>query len=92
MRTTIELPDELFRRVKARAATEGVKLKDLITEYVEQGLKRDPDRIAAERKRAPLPVIKSAATGDPIPALSREELARFEEEEDLAKLARSFGR
>lgn len=35
MRTTIDLPDELLRQAKARAALEGVRLRDLI----ERGLR-----------------------------------------------------
>ena len=38
MRTTLELPDGLFARLKARAATERVTLKQLLRSYVEQGL------------------------------------------------------
>ena len=40
MRTTLDLPDPLFRRLKARAALEGLSLKDLIAEYVSAGLSR----------------------------------------------------
>lgn len=36
MRTTIDLPDELYRRAKAEAALRGRKFKDL----VEEGLRR----------------------------------------------------
>ncbi len=36
MRTTIDLPDELYRRTKAEAALRGRKFKDL----VEDGLRR----------------------------------------------------
>ena len=32
MKTTIELPDELYRRAKAAAALRGRKLKDLVEE------------------------------------------------------------
>ena len=32
MKTTIELPDELYRRAKATAALNGRKLKDLVEE------------------------------------------------------------
>ena len=32
MRTTVDLPDDLFRRAKALAALRGVKFKDLIEE------------------------------------------------------------
>jgi len=53
MRTTIDIPDELFRRVKSAAALRGKKLKDL----VEEGLRRvleEPaeaaDRSAGKRK------------------------------------------
>ena len=38
MRTTLELPDPLFARLKARAAMERVTLKQLLRDYVEQGL------------------------------------------------------
>ena len=38
MRTTLELPDPLFARLKARAASEHLTLKQLLRSYVEQGL------------------------------------------------------
>lgn len=38
MRTTLDLPDVLFRRLKSRAAIEGLSLKDLLTRYVTAGL------------------------------------------------------
>ena len=34
MRTTLELPDPLFARLKARAASEQVTLKQLLQSYV----------------------------------------------------------
>ena len=40
MRTTIDIPDELFRRVKSEAALRGKKLKDL----VEEGLRAVVDK------------------------------------------------
>ena len=39
MRTTLDLPDELMRNLKARAALEGRSLRDLVLELVERGLK-----------------------------------------------------
>ena len=38
MRTTIDMPDELGRRVKIRAAQEGRSLKSLITQALEHEL------------------------------------------------------
>ena len=96
MRTTIDLPDDLFRRVKATAALSGIKLKDLIARYVDEGLRRSAPPLEGEtqasRRRSPLPVIPEATTGKPIRALSNVELAAFELEEDVAKHDRSAGR
>ena len=38
MRTTLELPDPLFRTLKARAALDGTTLKELMLRFVQQGL------------------------------------------------------
>jgi plasmid stability protein len=38
MRTTIDLPDDLFRRVKSEAALRGTHLKDLIREALRLAL------------------------------------------------------
>jgi hypothetical protein len=40
MKTTIELPDALFRRAKSLAASEGKSLKELFTEAVFDRLRR----------------------------------------------------
>ncbi len=36
MKTTLEIPDELFRRAKAQAASRGIPLRQFVTEAVEQ--------------------------------------------------------
>ena len=38
MRTSLDLPDPLFRHLKARAALEGRTLRDLVVSLVERGL------------------------------------------------------
>ncbi len=38
MKTTLDLPDELMREVKIRAAMEDRKLKDLIPDLLQRGL------------------------------------------------------
>ena len=43
MRTTIDLPDNLFREVKATAASRGLKLKDFITAALRGALHPSPD-------------------------------------------------
>lgn len=47
MRTTLDLPEELFRSLKARAAMDGTTLKDLVERLVRAGL------AASERGGAP---------------------------------------
>lgn len=96
MRTTIDLPDELFRRAKARAALDGVKLKDLIANYVEHGLKaavgeEQAARVTA-RRRSPLPVIPRAAERGTLPALSHDALHAILDEEDAERANRPAGR
>ena len=84
MRTTIDLPDELFRQVKAKAALDGTKLKDLVARYVEQGLKGTPPPTAPfRRQRSELPVAR-AATGHTLPALTNAEIQRILDEEEAA--------
>lgn len=39
MRTTLDLPDPLFKEVKTRAVQLGVKLKELLATYIEAGLR-----------------------------------------------------
>jgi hypothetical protein len=51
MKTTIELPDPLFRRAKSAAVQEGVTLKQLFTEALESRL--DPERRIGRKSGAP---------------------------------------
>ena len=58
MRTTIDLPDTLFRKTKAVAALRGSSMKDLIIRAVE----REVTGSAAskpKRRRVKLPLIQS---------------------------------
>ena len=41
MKTTVEIPDALFRKAKATAAERGVPLKDLLTDAVREHLRRN---------------------------------------------------
>lgn len=41
MKTTVELPDTLFRRAKAAAANEGKSLKEFFAEALSERLRRD---------------------------------------------------
>ena len=90
MRTTLELPDAVFRKVKAKAAMEGITLKQLLAEFVGKGL-AEPSPPTRSKRRSKLPVIKRRGSGI-IPNLTGELQATLQEEEDFAKLSRSFRR
>lgn len=77
MRTTIELPDDLMRRVKAAAALRGMKLKEFVADLLEAGV-RSPRGGSGKRSRR-LPVMIEPA-GRNIPIRSNAELFEILEE------------
>jgi hypothetical protein len=60
MRTTVDIPDPLYRELKSRAAREGCSVKELILRGVEGEL-----QVARKtrRKRISLPLIPSKKPG-----------------------------
>ena len=72
MRTTLDLPDPLFRELKAQSALRGVKLKDFVAEILQSGLDQTGAPPVEPRRRSPLPVIRKA-TGVRHPALSNRD-------------------
>jgi len=91
MRTTLDLPDNILRQAKAKAALEGETLKKLLTRYIESGLRQMPEGSPRRLGRSKLPVIPRRGKRS-IPNLTAELQARLQEEEDRAKLDRSFRR
>jgi hypothetical protein len=96
MKTTLVIDDELYRRVKARAALEGRK----VTELVEEGLRaalergstspRDSDSgsrvvLPLIRRRADEPTMMAGMSLDEI----HERLCRLQLEDDLSHAASS---
>jgi hypothetical protein len=55
MRTTVDLPDALFRLAKATAAVRGVSLKDLVTTAIER--ETQPAAPPKPNKKRPFPTI-----------------------------------
>lgn len=74
MKTTVEIPDELYLRIKVQAAAENRKVKDLVSEGLRMVL--GDSRAAAARPRR---MTKAPVTirGKAIPALSNAEMARL---------------
>ncbi|MEO8615985.1 MAG: hypothetical protein ABI600_12655 [Luteolibacter sp.] len=87
MRTTLDLPDPLFREVKTRAVQQGVTLKDLLARYIQAGMNApaaiEPAR--ATPQAYPIPIAIRRKEGAPLtPALTNAELNAILDAEDLA--------
>ena len=81
MRPTIDLPDDLFRQAKARAALDGIKLKELITRLDAEGLQQR--HLAPQHTtRSPLPALPRS--GRVIQASSARDLNRLLDDEESA--------
>jgi len=51
MKTTLEIPDQVFRRAKSRAAERGIALREYVTEAVK-------DKLASDAKSLEKPWVK----------------------------------
>jgi hypothetical protein len=95
MRTTLDLPDETFRQLKAQAALNGLKLKELVTQLIERGLAAGVGQpvaaqpgssqpVAAPRHFYPIPIARDA-DGSVTPFLSNAQLNAIVNEDDLTR-------
>jgi hypothetical protein len=77
MKTTIDIPDELIRAVKIRAAQQGRTVRELVSEYIASGLNTPPAQ--QQRDAVAFPVIPTAADA-PIATMTRAQIVAFEHE------------
>jgi len=76
MKTTLDIPDDLYRLAKVQAAQENRKMKDLVSEGLRLvlGLSKKPlPRQLRRVTKAPVTIRK----GNVIPALSNDEMAKL---------------
>lgn len=103
MRTTLDLPDETFRQLKAQAALNGLLLKELVTQLIQRGLaagvnapmpdQQQPSTSPGATQRLtvyPIPIAREA-DGTVTPHLSNAELHAILNDEDLAQYQRVLG-
>jgi hypothetical protein len=88
MRTTLDIPDDLYRSLKARAALSGVPVREIVTQLIDLGLRSVPSVASARDRRRVPPPVAIPPRGVPIAALSHDDKVRTEEIEDEAKHAR----
>ncbi len=77
MKTTIELPDDLIRRIKMQAASEGRSMKDLLTEVLNdlfrQNKKMKKMKILSHSE---MPIIKGGHKARPDEEITPERVAQ----------------
>ncbi|HSS75122.1 MAG TPA: antitoxin [Thermoanaerobaculia bacterium] len=82
MKTTLDLPDDLVRAVKIRAAEENRKLKDLMADLLRRGLIQKRGVPAPARRRLKLPLIECAHEARPGEEMTPERVAEVLLEEE----------
>ena len=90
MKTTLDLPDDLMRDVKIRAARLNRKLKDTIADLLRTGLSREPGAPAAVRTRVKLPLVRCAHNASPDEEMTAERVAKLLLAEDAETERGSF--
>ena len=83
------MPDELYRTLKARAALNGIPLRELVQFLIESGLRSGATTQPVRATGRGAPPVIIAPLGKPIRALSADELKLVDEAEDLSRHARS---
>jgi len=83
LRETIYIPDDQYRVLMSNAEKSRLGLDQLVAQLIEQGL-RSSKTTSSGNRDCPPPVIVPPR-GVPIPATSREELTRMEEDEERAQ-------
>ncbi len=87
MKTTVDLPDELLRTVKIRAASENRKLKDVIADLLRRGLSEEPETRASVDARVHLPLVRCAHRARPGEEMTPERVAQVLGEEGMRGLS-----
>ncbi len=63
MKTTIEIPEPLFRQAKARAAMDGLTLRDLFVRGLQLAVQTPS---STTKQRAAFPLIRAAKSAPPL--------------------------
>jgi hypothetical protein len=82
VKTTLELPDDLMRRIKMRAVQENRKLKDIIADLLQRGLAQEAGGPGTVERRVQLPLIETAHPASPDEEMTPDRVAAILLEED----------
>jgi len=90
MKTTLEIPDALYREVKMRAARDGVKVKDLVAKGLSAVLNEDPP--AKPRKKKSIFPIFHGPGGPLLQQKELRSLSFLDDQDDLERYQRALRR
>lgn len=76
MKTTVELPDDLMRAIKVRAAEEGRSIKDLLTDLLRSAIGAGSKRRTPTAFK-PLPTLKTRHAAPPGQEMTPERVAEI---------------
>ena len=87
MKTTLDLPDDLIRAIKIRAAEENRKLKDMIADLLRRSLAQPPGESPPAHQRVRLPLVQCAHAARPGEEMTPERVAEVLIEEEGRRVA-----
>ena len=89
MKTTLDLPDDLMRKIKIRAVIQNRKLKDEIADLLRRGLVQKLVAPPILRNRVKLPLVHCAHRARPGEEMTPERVAQhlLEEESEIPRAA-----
>jgi hypothetical protein len=81
MKTTIEIPEKIFRQAKSRAALEGISLREFFLRGLQLAIQSQPGQIS--RNRITFPLVKASQEN---PALTDDQVyAELNNDEELGR-------
>lgn len=83
MKTTLDLPDDLMRAIKIRAAEENRRLKDVMSDLLRSGLAQPVGAGSKRGHRVKLPLIPCAHAARPEEEMTAERLAEVLLQQDV---------
>lgn len=84
MKITLDLPVDLVREMKLRAAREGRKLKDMATEVVRRGLASSESGAHAVVHRVKLPLVECRPPANPADEFTPDKVAETLLQQEVA--------
>jgi len=91
MKTTLEIPEPLSKKVKAKAAMEGLKMENLVAPALTSHLAGPVTKHKSKPKACPFPLVRGRG-GSLLKRMNNQTIATLEEQENLERCSRSFGR